>query len=977
MDIQALVDQTARELIARRHIPRATYRAQFNGKFTFRDAEALIPYLHELGISDIYASPILKAFPGSTHGYDICDHNQLNPELGTPEDFDRLVAALHERGMHLIVDVVPNHMGIAESCNAWWNDVLENGISSTYARYFDIDWTPVKPELANKVLIPILGDQYGQALEAGQITLAYRDGAFCLIYGGHELPIAPGTYALILRHPAARLTELLGADNEAVIELQSILTAISYLPGRTETDPARIAERMREKEVIKRRIAALVNGSPEAQTAFEVTVTRFNGAIGEPRSFDLLDELIAAQSYRMAYWRVAAEEINYRRFFDINTMAAIRVELPEVFNDTHQLIFDLIAEGKISGLRVDHPDGLWNPPQYFRRLQERRVTDQVMRREAALDRAEVEVAVSAWFDEREGEYAQDERQYPLYVVVEKILSETEPLPRNWAVYGTTGYDFMNLVNGLFVDAAAEAAMTSAYADFTGIHRRFATMEADSKRKIMSESLSSEINSLAHQLERLSEQNRHTRDFTLNGLRHALREVMAALSIYRTYVSPNDDVTERDRRFIDEAIRDAKRRNPGVFGAVFDFARETLLLRNRDAYSDELIGFVMRFQQVSSPVMAKSIEDTLFYVYNRLTSLNEVGGSPAVYGVMPEEFHAQNIKRCKQWAYAMLSTATHDTKRSGDTRARINVLSEIPDEWAAQIVRWRDLNAGYKRDDMPSANDEYLLYQTIIGALPPAINGADEWRSFCERIVAYMAKATKEAKVHTSWTNADADYDAAVSDFVAALLKDGEATPFVQAMLPFQRRVAYFGRFNSLSQELLKLTCPGVPDTYRGTENWDFSLVDPDNRRPVDYREYRALLDAITREGAVPAVDDARIKLFVARTALNFRRDHPEYFVESDYDPLAAVGAKAKHVIAFRRMRGDHGILVIVPRLVVGLTDGAEIPPVGGAWGDTRLEVEGTYRNVFTGEIVGGGEVVISNALGYFPVGLFEPIWKGW
>ncbi len=975
VDLKALVEQIAQKLVDTRHIPRATYRIQFNAQFTFKDAEALIPYLNSLGISDVYASPILKAFPGSAHGYDITDHSQLNPELGTRADFDHFVDTLHAHDMKLIVDVVPNHMGIAENSNAWWNDVLENGRSSAYASYFDIDWTPVKPELAGKVLIPILGDQYGQVLEGGQIQLAYQDGAFCLRYGPHQLPLAPGTYTRILTLPVAKLTETLGETAEPVIELQSILTAISYLPGRSETDPAKVAERMREKEVIKRRIAALYTIQQEIRTAFDETLTQFNGKVGDPHSFDLLDELINTQPYRMAYWRVAAEEINYRRFFDINTMAAIRVELPEVFNDTHHLIFDLIASGQISGLRIDHPDGLWNPPEYFRRLQERYITDMVLCTDESAERAEVEPLVSEWFNAHQSAQPPYERDYPLYVVVEKILSEKEPLPRNWAVYGTTGYDFMNLVNGVFVDSRAEAAMSDAYASFTGSSRAFADMETDSKRKIMREALSSEVNSLAHQLERLSEQNRHTRDFTLNGLRHALREVMAALSIYRTYSNTDEDVAERDRRFLDEAVRDAKRRNPGVSASVFDFVRDTLMLRNREEFDDDLIRFVMRFQQITSPVMAKSIEDTLFYVYNRLVSLNEVGGSPAIYGVTLEEFHAQNIKRCKQWRYAMLATSTHDTKRSADVRARLNVLSEIPHEWAQSLSRWRELNAAHKIAGQPDANDEYQLYQALLGAFPARMDGAADWRAFGDRVAAYMAKATKEAKVHTSWTNADDGYDQAVRDFVAALLKHGKTNSFIQTFLPFQRRVAFFGRFNSLSQELLKLTCPGVPDSYRGSESWDFSLVDPDNRRPVDYRQYRALLAEVRKLGSAPEsfVADDRIKLFIVQMALNFRREHPSYFGASDYEPIVAYGSKADHVIAFRRIYQGKGILVVVPRLIATLTEGMDRPPTGKVWGDTHMVVDGgPYRNVFTGETLNGGDVALSQALRYFPVGLFEP-----
>ncbi len=984
-DFQALIDQHAGELKPR--IPRATYRCQFNKDFTFRDAEALVPYLDVLGISDLYASPILRATPDSTHGYDITDPRELNPELGTRRDFDRLCAALRQRDMGLLLDIVPNHMGIGDDSNAWWLDVLENGPSSPYAAYFDIDWEPLKPELHGKVLLPLLGETYGKVLEAGQIKLGYKGGAFTLTFGARTLPVAPATYAAILQDPAAYLLLTLGESHPAVQEIQSILTAISYLPSRSESDPAKLAERLREKEVIKRRIAALVVSCAEAQRALENALVKFNGVVGEPQSFDALDALISAQNYRLAYWRVAAEEINYRRFFDINTMAAIHNELPEVFAATHSLIFELLARGQVTGLRIDHPDGLWNPPAYFRQLQETYVKRMILARLdeplSANEEAELESAIAAWFDDRfrrEGKF-----NWPLYIVAEKILSETEPLPLDWAVSGTTGYDFMNLANSLFVDNTDEAELTRIFAGFTGRTTSFSQMEYTSKKMIMQDALAGEINALAHRLERLSEHNRHTRDFTLNGLLTAVREIIACLPIYRTYITGVDTVSARDRRFIDEAVRDAKQRNPRLPEMVFDYVRDTLLLHNLDKVGEDgrrdLLDFVMRLQQISPPVMAKSVEDTLFYVYNRLVSVNEVGGSPAVFGITPEEFGAENMRRCQQWPHALLATSTHDTKRSEDVRSRLNVLSELVGAWGEALQTWSRANANYKQmlpsGPAPSANDEYLLYQALLGTFQQP--QADD---YADRIVDYMAKATKEAKVRTSWTNANVEYDQAVEGFVRAVLQDES---FIAAFLPLQQRVAYFGQFNALGQTLLKLTCPGVPDLYRGTEIWDLSLVDPDNRRPVDYRRIGRLLRRLQSHKGDRAKlaadllakgDDGRIKLYVIQAALALRREQPRLFLDAPYRPVAARGEAAEHVCAFARVRAGAGVLVIVPRLVARLTGGELRPPLGEVWGETVLLL-GEYagrpaRSLFTGEMVVLGErVLLADLLRRFPVGLFQ------
>ncbi len=912
-------------------IPTATYRLQFSRDFTFQDALAIVPYLRDLGISDVYASPILKSRPGS-HGYDVTDHTQLNPELGTEEDFNRLAEALRAHGMGLILDTVPNHMGIGAD-NPWWMDVLENGPSSVYANTFDIQWQPIKPELENRVLIPILGDQYGNILEDGQFKLVFEQGAFVITYHEHRLPVAPRTYSQILTLPLEQLTAQLGVDNEHVIELQSILTALSYLPPRTETAPERLAERAREKEVIKRRLDALYQASAEFRAALDTALATINGTPGDPRSFDRLDALIEAQAARPSYWRVAAEEINYRRFFDVNDLAAIKVELPEVFRLTHELFMRLLAEGKATGLRIDHPDGLWDPAAYFRSLQD---------------------AYRAALTEADGQPIPDDDGCPLYVVVEKILAHGEPLPENWDVYGTSGYDFLNEVNGLFVNRANARAFDRLYARFTGETTRFADLVYQTKKLILRVALVSEINTLSQRLDRLSERNRHTRDFTLNGITSAVREVIASLSVYRTYiVADNGEVSDRDCRVVEQAVAEAKRRNPETDPSVFDFLRDTLLLRNLDDFSEEdraeLANWVMKFQQLTGPVMAKGVEDTAFYSYNRLASLNEVGGHPDHFGVSVTEFHRANAARAATWPHSMLASSTHDTKRSEDVRARLNVLSELPDDWRRALSRWSRLNARHRTEHegetLPSRNDEYLLYQTLLGAWhEPASD--DDRAAFAERIVAYMRKATKEAKAHTSWLNANPAYDEAMEKFVRGVLGNRR---FLADFAPFQRRVAFFGRLNSLAQTLLKLTAPGVPDIYQGTEMLDFSLVDPDNRRPVDFAQRAAALKQALGQGEAPngrphangaseatSDDDAAKLALVART-LAFRHAHEALFKTGEYVPLEVVGAKREHVVAFARREGGDVVLVVVPRLVAGLVGGQETPPTGEAvWDDTRV-----------------------------------------
>ena len=687
------------------YTPSATYRLQFNKSFTFEDARGLVEYLDELGISDIYASPFLMAKPGSVHGYDVTDHAKFNPEIGDESSFVALAEALGQRKMGVIADVVPNHMCITHSSNGWWWDVLENGPSSPFARFFDIDWRPPKEELVNKVLLPVLGDQFGRVLENQEIQIQFSEGQFQASVYGAPLPLAPWTWSMALEPAVAKLREKLGAAHEQVAEMESIITALGHLPGPTESDEAKIRERQREKEIVKRRLAGLLEASPDAAEAIQASLADINGKKGEPRSFDRLERLLESEAYRLSFWRVAMDEINYRRFFDVNDLAAIRVEDPEVFASVHRLIFDLVRRGYIRGLRVDHPDGLFEPEKYFRFLQD---------------------ACKAWSTGANGNGHAEGANRMFYVVAEKILTGHEPLRTEWAVEGTTGYGFLNLVNGLFVDSSKERAFQQLYRRFTGWSDAFDDLACDSKRLILQVAMSSELNVLARKLDRISEQHRWSRDFTLENLRDALREVLAAFPVYRTYVrSDQAEIDPQDRRQVITAIREAKRRNPAISESVFDFIQGVLLLERPsgvdDAQQAERQMFVMRFQQLSSPVMAKGMEDTAFYRYYPLASLNEVGGDPSHFGVSTNAFHRRNLIRRELWPNSMSATSTHDTKRGEDVRARINVLSEIPGEWYRVIRRWRGLNRAAKTTvgdrDAPDANEEYLLYQTLVGTWP--------------------------------------------------------------------------------------------------------------------------------------------------------------------------------------------------------------------------------------------------------------------
>jgi (1->4)-alpha-D-glucan 1-alpha-D-glucosylmutase len=957
-------------------IPRATYRLQLNRDFTFVQATAIVPYLAALGISHCYISPCLKARPGSLHGYDIVDHNSLNPEIGSPEEFDSFINTLHEHGMGLILDIVPNHMAVMGSDNEWWLDVLENGQASSYACFFDIDWRPLKAELYGKVLVPVLHDHYGAVLESGELQLVFREatGEFYVSYRGHRFPVGPREYPRILQRCTDSLTAKLGEQNPDLLEFQSLITAFSHLPGRQELSSERLAERNRDKEIHKRRLAAVCARAPEIAVGIQEAVDAMNGTSRDPASFEALHELIKAQTFRLANWRVASDDINYRRFFDINDLAGICMENEAVFRATHRLILKFVAEGKVEGLRVDHPDGLYDPAQYFERL-----------------KRSIEKAT---------ENSESTENGSRYVVIEKILTGSERLPVEWPVAGTTGYDFANLLNGLYVDHTAAGRFDRIYRNFTKVETNIDDLAYRCRKLIVRVALVSELNVLANQIARIALSKRHTCDFTLNSLRDALTEVVANFPVYRTYVSPSR-ISDHDIHYIYAAIAAAKRRSPAADTSVFDFVREVLSTRiavgQDPVYQKAVTTFAMKFQQFTSPVMAKGLEDTASYRYNRLISLNDVGGDLHAFGVTRDAFHAANQERLREWPHTMLATSTHDSKRSEDVRARINVLSEMPGLWRLRVRQWRQLSRSHRsvvnEKPAPSPNDEYLLYQTLVGAWPvEPFDDANDWKVFRERIQNYMLKAMREAKQYTSWINQNTEYETAVSSFVAALLNPDSNNRFLNDFVPFQQHVARLGLWNSLSQTLLKLTCPGVPDIYQGNDLLDFSLVDPDSRRPVDYRLREQAFKNIRNLCADPEASaarellktpaDGRLKLYETWKALCLRKEHEELFRSGEYLPLAAHGSKANHVIAFLRRLEGTSALVIVPRLVASLPNESSSPPIGPeVWEDTYIllpscNCSNSYQNVFTRQIVDPRQtgdqlrVDASTAFADFPVALF-------
>ncbi|AKJ29523.1 4-alpha-glucanotransferase [Caldimonas brevitalea] len=911
-------------------VPRATYRVQLHGGFTFKQATEVLDYLHALGISHLYSSPYLKARAGSTHGYDIVDHNALNPEIGSEAEFERMCATLQRHGMQQLLDIVPNHMGVLQADNAWWLDVLEHGPASEHAETFDIDWTPPAAEMAGQVLLPVLGKPYGEVLEAGELSLSFDadSGQFRVNYYDHRFPIDPRDYGSILRAVPAPLPQN-DSQATALQAFESLIDAFDRLPARDDPEPGARAARQRDQALFKQRLAQRYRDDAWIASWVDACVKAVAGRAGDASSYDTLDGLIRRQAYRLAYWRVAGDEVNYRRFFDINTLAAVRMEREPVFEATHRTLLRWLADGKISGLRIDHPDGLADPPRYFERLQAYH---------AALQRN-----------------AGSPQPRALYLVIEKILAEHEHWPSSWQVHGDTGYRFANQVNGVFVDARHEAAMDRIYSDFIGETLDFDELLYAAKRSIIDTSLAADLQMLTLAAHRIAQSDRHARDYTRNALKAALTELAAAFPVYRTYISERG-VDPIDREQLSWATAAAKRRCSEAAALVVDYLAELMQTVHADPDPErrELgLRFVTRFQQFTAPVMAKAMEDTAFYRYHRLISLNDVGGDPRDFGTSVPAFHVANQTRARFLPHTLLGGSTHDSKRSEDVRARLDVLSEVPGAWQEAVQRWQALARkqlpSLAGGEVPSPNDEYLLYQTLVGVWPLQPPDAQELGTLRERVQAYMLKAVREAKQHTSWVDPNAAYEAALARFIDALLGQLEPNPFLSDLNRFVQALAPFGCYNSLALATLKLTSPGVPDIYQGCESWNFSLVDPDNRRPVDFERLRQSLQAVQslyRDGA-PAgealaplrasLHDGRLKLLVTWRLLQLRAAEPELFERGAYWPLDVVGPASESCIAFARELRGRCVVVVVPRLMHQLCEGRpEALHQSDTWRDTEL-----------------------------------------
>jgi (1->4)-alpha-D-glucan 1-alpha-D-glucosylmutase len=945
-------------------VPTATYRMQFHAGFTFRDAEALGGYLSDLGISHLYASPFLKATPGSKHGYDIIDHNSLNPEIGSDADFERMITNLHRRGVGLMLDFVPNHMGVAGSENSWWLDVLEWGERSQFASFFDIDWHPMRLELDGKVLLPILGEHYGSAIENNTLRLRFSeaDGKFSVWYYSQRLPISPLDYATILLPALEHVRDMVSEQDSDMRELERVFEGFQQLRVRIASEPGELRERADELINSLRGLAA----RPAIAASIEKAVRSFDAT--QELGVDRLHALLETQSYKIAFWRAAFDEINYRRFFDVNELAGLRMELAECLALSHRFIFELIEKGSVQGLRIDHIDGLFDPASYCKILQTRA---------EALNQ-------------------------PIYLVVEKIVARHERLREDWLVDGTTGYEFMNVVNGLFIDGNNEDRISRLYSRVAPHRSDYNELVVECKKRIMDVELASELTVLADTLVRIAGQDLHSNDFTRNSLRVALREITANFPVYRTYITA-EEISADDRRYIEWAVARARKASVVIDDSTFDFVRSILttdaIREGKGTYDPrQVIRFAMKFQQYTSPVTAKGVEDTCFYRFNRLVSLNEVGGDPERFGTSLASFHRFNSERAAKTPHALSSTATHDAKRGEDVRTRIDVISEFPGAWARAFRRWSRFNANKKRtvDEhlAPDANDEYFIYQTLLGTWPlndleDTADGDDTARNeYIERIEEYLRKALREAKVHSSWALPNVEYEDAALSFVRRVLDRSSKSLFLSDFLPLAQNVAYIGALSSLSQTVLKFTAPGIPDIYQGGELWDYSLVDPDNRRPVDYTKRTEILQTLRQEHATRDEDafagelldswqDGRIKMYLTWKLLTLRQASRECFLESGYLPLEATGPFADNICAFAR----DGIIVIVPRLLGKVIGASMQAPVGDIWENTRITLPNSfvYQNIFTGarieptEGANGPQVEAREIFARLPVAVLQQI----
>ncbi|MGL5132946.1 MAG: malto-oligosyltrehalose synthase, partial [Planktothrix sp.] len=894
-------------------IPLATYRIQFNSDFPFNHAQAIINYLHELGISDLYASPIFKARIGSTHGYDIVDQNQLNPELGTPEDFDQLMEEIKNQGMGWLQDIVPNHMAY-DSQNKYLTDIFQYGYDSDYLDFFDIDWKHSHADFKGRVLAPLLGDFYGNCLENRQLSICYEEEELCVNYYNLKFPLKIESYTYLVSHRLKELEERLGRRHPNVIKLLGVLYILKNIPNETSSQ-----DRRSQALFAKGLLWGLYQENADIKKIIDENIQYLNGETGDTESFNFLDKLLSEQIFRLSYWKVGAEELNYRRFFTVNELISVKVEDEKVFNKTHELIFKLVRSGKFTGLRIDHIDGLYNPLQYLQSMREKIGN--------------------------------------IYLTVEKILEIEEDLPSPWPIEGTSGYEFLIYVNSLFCQSKNEDRFSQIYRDATGLAVSFQQLLINKKRLIANRNLAGDADNLAQLLKQIAGQYRYGRDLTLHGLQTAILEVLVRFPVYRTYIKEGQ-ISEADRHYVQFAIQEAKGKHPELINEL-NLIEKFLLLEYDPYLSEEnkrlWLHFVMKFQQFSGPLTAKGVEDTLFYVYNRFVSLNEVGGAPNHFGISPDTLHQFNKKRGKTWPHTLNTTSTHDTKRSEDLRARLNVISEIPDDWEAQVRTWMALNREQKTETngriIPDGNDEYFLYQNLIGSYP---FDEIEYPEFVERVKQFAIKAVREAKFHTAWLRPDSVYEEGYLAFIDKILHPSQNNKFLQQFRTFQQKIAFYGIFNSLSQTLIKITSPGLPDFYQGTELWDFSLVDPDNRRPVDYqkrmeylkeiktRSQKNILSLIQELKQTP--EDGKIKLFLTTQALAIRQQYLEVYQQGTYIPLEVTGDYGEHILAFGRTYGQTIIITVVPRFLTGLVEPKQFPLGNNIWKDTAIKLPEDWTN---------------------------------